>query len=149
MVMHFKYKQVARPDGTLVKIPSIPITLIGETSIDVIALVDSGADISVISGADISVIPKEMGELLGLDLSGRKDFAYGIGGKVKTVEVKVGVVVEKGHERYSFRMPLKVVLDKYDFPPLLGRKGFFNEFVITINEEKERISLKKYHIRTY
>jgi len=141
MVMHFKYKQVARPDGTLVKIPSIPITLIGETSIDVIALVDSGAD--------ISVIPKEMGELLGLDLSGRKDFAYGIGGKVKTVEVKVGVVVEKGHERYSFRMPLKVVLDKYDFPPLLGRKGFFNEFVITINEEKERISLKKYHIRTY
>ncbi len=139
--MHFKYKQVARPDGTLVKIPSIPITLIGETSIDVIALVDSGAD--------ISVIPKEMGELLGLDLSGRKDFAYGIGGKVKTVEVKVGVVVEKGHERYSFRMPLKVVLDKYDFPPLLGRKGFFNEFVITINEEKERISLKKYHIRTY
>ena len=135
--MHFKYKQVARPDGTLVKIPSIPITLIGETSIDVIALVDSGAD--------ISVIPKEMGELLGLDLSGRKDFAYGIGGKVKTVEVKVGVVVEKGHERYSFRMPLKVVLDKYDFPPLLGRKGFFNEFVITINEEKERISLKKYH----
>ena len=141
MVMHFKYKQVARPDGTLVKIPSIPITLIGETSIDVIALVDSGAD--------ISVIPKEMGELLGLDLSGRKDFAYGIGGKVKTVEVKVGVVVEKGHERYSFRMPLKVVLDKYDFPPLLGRKGFFNEFVITINEEKERISLEKYHIRTY
>jgi len=139
--MHFKYKQVARPDGTLVKIPSIPITLIGETSIDVIALVDSGAD--------ISVIPKEMGELLGLDLSGRKDFAYGIGGKVKTVEVKVGVVVEKGHERYSFRMPLKVVLDKYDFPPLLGRKGFFNEFVITINEEKERISLEKYHIRTY
>ena len=135
--MHFKYKQVARPDGTLVKIPSIPITLIGETSIDVIALVDSGAD--------ISVIPKEMGELLGLDLSGREDFAYGIGGKVKTVEVKVGVVVEKGHERYSFRMPLKVVLDKYDFPPLLGRKGFFNEFVITINEEKERISLKKYH----
>lgn len=48
--MIFKYKSIKRPDGNLVKTPSIPVTLIGKSStkIEFMALIDSGADLSVI-----------------------------------------------------------------------------------------------------
>jgi hypothetical protein len=77
MTIAFRYKSISRPDGSLVKTPSIPITLIGKESFDTIALLDSGAD--------ISAIPKSIAELLGLDIKGKSEFAYGIGGKVKSV----------------------------------------------------------------
>lgn len=135
MTISFRYKSVKRPDGTLVKTPSIPITLIGKESFDTIALLDSGAD--------ISAIPKSIAELLGLDISGDMHFAYGIGGKVKSVESSVKILIQKAHERYSFNLPVKVVLDEYNFPILLGRLGFFNKFVVIFDEESEKVMLKR------
>ena len=44
MTISFKYKTIKRPDGTLVKTPSIPIALIGKESFDTVALLDSGAE---------------------------------------------------------------------------------------------------------
>ena len=93
MTITFRYKSVKRPDGTLVKTPSIPITLIGKESFDTVALLDSGAD--------ISAIPKSIAELLDLNLKGNVAFSYGIGGKVKSIESAVRIVVQKGHERYD------------------------------------------------
>lgn len=135
MTIVFKYKNVKRPDGTLVKTPSVPITFIGKESLDVTALLDSGAD--------ISVIPKEIAEILGLNISGDVTPAYGIGGKVNSVETKVNILIEKGHERYNFSIPIKVILDEYDFPILLGREGFFNNFVISFDQKEERVMLKR------
>lgn len=135
MTLTFRYKSVKRPDGTLVKIPSIPITLIGETTFKTIGLMDSGADLSVIS--------HEVAAALGLKLKEETTFAYGIGGKVRSVEEKVGVLISKGHENYRFSMPVKVILDNYDFPILLGRSGFFDNFVITFDQKEEKVMLKK------
>ena len=135
MTISFKYKNVNRPDGTKVKTPSIPIQLDGKEKFDTIALIDSGAD--------ISAIPLDIAEILGLDLSGEETPAYGIGGKVNSVETKMSIKIEKGHEQYAFQIPIKVILGDYDFPILLGRAGFFSEFVISFDESQEKVSLKK------
>ena len=136
MTIIFRYKKVTRPDKTEVKSPSIPITLIGKTMrFDAVALLDSGAD--------VSAVPKDIAELLGLDLSGKREPAYGIGGKVDSVESSLSIIIEKGHEHYSFDIPVKVILDSYEFPVLLGRAGFFDKFVVSFNQKAEKILLKK------
>ena len=135
MTITFRYKGVKRPGGSIVKTPSIPITLLGKETFETIGLLDSGAD--------LSAMPKSIAELLGINLEGNVGFAYGIGGKVKSIESKVKIMVKKGHERYDFSIPVKVILDDYDFPILLGREGFFDRFVITFDQENEKISLKR------
>ena len=135
MTILFRYKTVKRPDGTEVKTPSIPILLSGKEKFETIALLDSGAD--------ISAIPKDVAELLGLDLSGQKNSAYGIGGKVEAVDTQMKITIEKGHEHYTFQIPVKVILGEYDFPILLGRAGFFNNFIITFDQVEEKVSLKR------
>jgi len=76
-------------------------------------------------------------------MEGDIGFAYGIGGKVKSIESRVKITVKEGHEKYDFSIPVKVILDNYDFPILLGRAGFFDRFVITFDQENEKISLKR------
>ena len=127
---------MTRPDGTEVKSPSIPITLVGKSmKFDAVALLDSGAD--------VSAIPKDIAELLGLDISGKVESAYGIGGKVDSVETSMSLIIEKGHEHYVFDIPVKVILDSYEFPVLLGRAGFFDKFVVSFDQKNEKIFLKK------
>jgi hypothetical protein len=135
MTIQFKYKTVKRPNGTSVKTPSIPILLNGKEKFETIALIDSGAD--------ISAIPKAIAEILGLDLSGKITPAYGIGGKVDSVESRMNIVIEKGHEKYNIQIIVKVILGDYEFPVLLGREGFFDEFVVSFDQSKEKILLKK------
>ena len=135
MTISFRYKTVKRPDGTQVKTPSIPIQLDGKEKFDTIALLDSGAD--------ISAIPLSIAEILGLDLNGEKTPAYGIGGKVDSIETRMNIKVEKGHESYSFQIPVKVILGNYDFPILIGRLGFFDKFVISFDQSQEKVSLKR------
>jgi hypothetical protein len=134
MTITFRYKSVKRPDGTEVKTPSIPILLSGKENFETIALVDSGAD--------ISAIPRDLAEILGLDLTKEKSSAYGIGGKVNSVETTVNITIERGHEHYAFRIPVKVILDDFDFPMLLGREGFFDKFTISFDQAHEKFSLK-------
>jgi hypothetical protein len=135
MTINFRYKVVKRPDGTEVKTPSIPVLLQGKESFETIALIDSGAD--------ISAPPKSIAEILGLDIDAKVHHAYGIGGKVEAVDSKVRIVIAKGHERYQFEIPVKVILGDYDFPPLLGRAGFFDKFIISFDQEQEKVLLKK------
>ena len=135
MAIIFKYKSVKRPDGTLVKTPSIPVVLQGKTTFKTIALLDSGAD--------ISAMPKEVAEILGLDLSGERSPAFGIGGETEAVETTVSARITKGHEDYKFKLPVKVIFDDYNFPMLLGRAGFFDKFIITFNQQQEKVVLKR------
>ena len=135
MTLSFHYKIVKRPDGTTVKTPSIPISIKGKDSFDTIALVDSGAD--------ISAIPKDIADILGLDIDGKISPAFGIGGKTEAIDSMMDIVLEKGHEKYNLRIPVKVILGQYDFPILLGRAGFFDKFIISFDQSRERISLKR------
>ena len=135
MTIIFNYKTVKRPDGTEVKTPSIPVLLNEKEKFETIALLDSGAD--------ISAIPKDIAEILGLDLAGKKSPAFGIGGRAEAIDTTMGITISKGHETYSFRIPVKVILGKYDFPVLLGRAGFFDKFIISFNQSQEKISLKR------
>jgi|SRR3972149_551103 len=135
MTLSFNYKTVKRPDGTEVKTPSILITLSEKEKFETLDLLDSGAD--------ISAMPLSLAEILGLEMPKEIHSAYGIGGKVKAVETKVTITAEKGHEKYTFRIPIKIILGNYDFPVLLGRAGFFDKFVISFDQSKEKIFLKK------
>ena len=136
MTIVFSYKTIKRPDGTEVRTPSIPITLGTKEKIDTIALLDSGAD--------ISAIPKDIAEILGLDINKKPSPAYGVGGKVDAIETIMDIAINKGHEHYSFQIPVKVILGKYDFPVLLGRAGFFDRFIVSFDHKKEKVMLKKH-----
>ena len=96
MVMSFKYKSIKRPDGNLVKTPSIPIVLTGRSNlkIEFIALIDSGADLSVIS--------KDIADLLNINTDGKKDKSRGIGGEVEVINTNMIVNIKKG--LYSMRL---------------------------------------------
>lgn len=135
MTISFRYKSIKRPDGTEVRTPSIPILLSEKEKFETLALLDSGAD--------ISAIPLAIAEILGLNLSGKKAPAFGIGGKVDSVESSMRLSLGKEHEQYTFQIPVKVILGDYDFPVLLGRSGFFDKFIISFDENKEKVSLKQ------
>lgn len=135
MTLTFKYKGVKRPDGTEVKTPSIPITISRKETLDTIGLIDSGADISAIS--------KDMAEVIGLDMEGEVTSAFGIGGKVDSIETTMNIEMSKAHEQYRFSIPVKIILDHFEFPLLLGRAGFFDKFKITFSQKEEKVILKK------
>ncbi len=135
--MNFKYKALPRKGGQPRKTPTIPLTFIGpDESIDIITILDSGAD--------ISVLPLEAGEQLGLDLSKNRGPCTGIGGEVDTAEAHVRIRIAQGHENYALEIPVKVLLDaRPNIPVLLGREGFFDRFEITFDERRERILLRR------
>lgn len=135
MSLFFKYKNVKRPDGSLVKAPVIPLTIFGKENIDTVGLLDSGADISAMS--------KDMAELLGLELNKKIDSAFGIGGEVKSMQTIINILINQKHEQYKINLPIKIILDDYSFPLLLGRAGFFDEFIITFDQSKAKVVLKK------
>jgi len=135
MNLTFKYKDVKRSNNIRSLSPSIPVTLSGRGGkYEFIVLIDSGAD--------VSAIPKHMAELLNLDLSSEKEDAFGIGGKVLAISTKMNIEINKGHEKFLFDIPVKVIIDDYDFPPLLGRAVFFDKFDITFKQNKKRVTLK-------
>jgi len=124
---------VKRPNGTEARTPSIPVAIKGTESIDVVGLLDSGAD--------ISAIPKSIAEIIGLDLSGKRSNADGIGGKVEAIDSKVYINIKKGHENYNFQIPVKVILAD-NIPIILGREGFFNKFIIYFDQSELKVTLK-------
>jgi len=135
--MNFKYKALPRKGNVPRKTPTIPVTFVGPAdSMDIVAILDSGAD--------MSVLPLEIGQLLGLSLKKARGPCDGIGGEVETSEDHVRIRIMQGHEDYSFEIPVKIVLDpKCNIPVLIGRAGFFEQFEITFNERRGRISLKR------
>jgi len=136
MTLSFKYRDVPRANETRAISPSIPIILSnGGTRFELIALVDSGAD--------VSAIPRRTAELLGLNLAGELEKAFGIGGSVPAIQSSMTVEIGKPHERYVLRVPVKVVMNDQDFSPLLGRAGFFDEFIITFDSRQKKVVLKR------
>ena len=141
--MSFKYKSIKRPDGDIVKTPSIPIILTGRSNVKIefMALIDSGAD--------LSVIPEDIADLLNIDMDGKKDKSKGIGGEVEVINSKINVKIKKGHEDYSLNVPVQVILGDNKIPVILGREVFFDEFSITFDQINDRILLKKINKASY
>jgi hypothetical protein len=137
MALTFHYKEVLSHSGKKIKRPLVPVTFSnGDESFDTIGLIDSGADVTAIN--------QEMAEVLGLDLSGPIEKSYGIGGSIDTVRSKVKIIIANKHEKYSMTIPIIVLLiDDKKIPPILGRKGFFDEFIVTLDDNREKIQLKK------
>ena len=137
MAITFRYKTVTRSNGQKVRSPLIPVVLVGKESIPTATLLDSGADVSALS--------KDFAEIIGLDLSGKREKCEGIGGVAECVLTTAGIIIEKGHERYQFRIPVEVIFDDTDWgvSMLLGRAGFFDKFIISFNESEEKVSLKR------
>ena len=138
MVLNYKYKSINRDDGTIAKLPHIPIEIKGVNPswIQTMALVDSGAD--------LCVIPKDLAELIGLDLTGEITKANGIGGQVDVIRTKMQIKVGKPHNYHTFEnVPVEVILPKTKAPMILGRSGFFDKFIISFDHHKEKITLKR------
>ena len=137
MALSFHYKEVKIPGLPLIRRPMIPIVFSHEgEAFETMELLDSGADFTAFT--------KEIADVLGLDLSGPREKALGVGGDIETIRSKVNITVSKAHEHYSFFIPVKVLLtENSSMPPLLGREGFFDEFSITFEERAKKIILKK------
>ena len=116
----------ANPDGSTYKRPAIPVHFSnGDETAEIPALVDSGAD--------MSSIDYRWAKLLNLDTSGNRTKSYGITGSVETIVSHVDVELYKGHEYHSMNIPIRI---------LLGRKGFFDKFKITIDEIGQKVTLR-------
>ncbi|MBR9691467.1 hypothetical protein GOV06_01650 [Candidatus Woesearchaeota archaeon] len=138
MSIIFRYAHVPRADGTLRKAPFIPVHVTNKfgRSMEVIALLDSGAD--------YTVVPKDLAELLGLKESKKENDTGGIGGKVKVRNSRLRFRLKGNRENYPLDVPALILQDKNeDVPLLLGRHGFFEHFHITFKQDKEKIVLKK------
>ncbi len=136
MAISYRYKNIKREDGVERKLPYIPINVRGSGSswIETMALVDSGAD--------VSVIPKDFAELLGLDIGGKREKANGLGGEVEVVNSFMQINIRYKHESYTFSIPVQVIMEKTRIPVILGRDGFFDKFIIEFDHYAERIKLK-------
>ncbi len=141
MALRFKYRSIERPRPLGSKAsPVIPIRLLGTNgnAFDTPALVDSGADFSVIFD--------EHAEILGIDLKKAEETdAQGIGGKVKVWRTKIDIEFAGKGEHKKFRHAIPVMIlpkPAENHPILLGRAGFFEHFEITFKEKQKEIQLK-------
>jgi hypothetical protein len=134
MTMRFKYKVVKAPNGLTKLRPVIPVQFIGSKDVwDTFAMLDSGADVSVIS--------KDQAEAIGISTEGDITVANGVTGPGEFISSHVSIHIEEGHEDYRFIIPVSIALKPYELPPLLGRSGIFDKFEITFKEHEKRIDM--------
>ena len=140
-MLRFKYRRIERPKPLGPEtMPVIPIKLIGKNGeqVETNALIDSGADYSVIF--------QEHAEILGIDIAKLEETTVqGVGGSSKAHLTKIRVQL-KGpgeHRVFSFELPF-MILPKHgeNHPILLGRSVFFGQFEITFNELEKSVTLK-------
>jgi hypothetical protein len=135
MTFSFKYKSIRLNSGDIIYRPLIPLTLIGKEKLDILAILDSGSD--------ITIIPKEIAEILSIEYTGENEISGISKDKIKAKEGKLLVKFGKGREIYDFEIPILVPIDKENLSIIIGRAGFFNEFKISFSESERKIEFKK------
>lgn len=112
-------------------LPIVDITLVnGDMAVRTTALVDSGATISVFAS--------ELSQLLKINLSaGQKVPLSGVGGKVDGYQHKL--LLQFAGKNLS--LPVIFAENLQTSVNLLGRKGFFENFIVSFNESKQYLSL--------
>ena len=153
--MVFKYRALPRWDdkGNPVKVkkPVIEVTFRkfseskdeNNREVRVLALVDSGAD--------ISFIPLEIAQTLRLDVDQSETKILTIAGVASVYQTKVHVEIPR-----KGKLPIDIGMIHADVMPhesgehapdyiILGRKDFFEKFEVTINETAQTIILRDIH----
>jgi hypothetical protein len=144
MTFSRRYHIETRKDGVQKRLPHVLVGLKGKNSeifIDTYALVDSGAD--------ISVIPKDFAELIGVDIGGPKGIANGLGGEVEVVNSKMELKIKGDRVTYDLNVPVQVILSDSKIPVILGRDGFFSYFRIEFDHANSRIKFVKNDIENF
>jgi len=140
MALKFSYKKFpqdpneAFPDHKQAQRPVIPITVkYKEKEIDYLALIDSGADFCIFHG--------EIGEYLGIDIKlGKKLEFFGVTGQKEAAYFHEITICIGGHDRKCYCGFSE--LDNRRLPyGILGQRGFFDVFKITMCYTKKRIEL--------
>ena len=92
----------------------------------------------------MSAMDYRVAEKLHLDLNGKRVMSFGVSGSVESVVTEATVEISRGHEHYSFNIPVRVLFSKSNYvaPTLIGRKGFFDKFRITFDEANQKIVIK-------
>lgn len=138
MTIVFRYSESNAFNGTSCLRPMIPVVFSnGNEKIESVALLDSGAD--------MSAIDYRIAKSIGINLEGERVKSFGVSGSIDSVIKTIDVTISKDHEKYSFSMPIRVLLtneNTHITPTLLGRKGFFEHFKITFDESSKKVSLK-------
>jgi Cauliflower mosaic virus peptidase (A3) len=126
----FKFYGMARHEWE----PEYPVTLSnGSISHDALMLVDSGAELSLIS--------RDVGNLLGFQVANREIVSEGtgVGGKVEYVTREIDLTIDGN----SFKAPVAWLQTEItDAPLLLGREVIFDLFNIEFIQAEERIEFK-------
>jgi len=137
MTYTFKYVTVGRPGLPPAKVPHLAITMHGPKGqvFNTAALVDSGAD--------TCAMPRSVAEILGLDLEGVEETQIAsASGFVKARRVQTEVSVNLPHGRKRLMLDFNVIMCDFEPPVILGRDGFFDNFVISFNEKEKKFTLK-------
>jgi len=134
----FPYRQepstpsAAHPARTSVARPRIRIRLVHKDRfVDLLALVDSGAD--------DSMFPLEVAEVLDLPLDPKNANRYGGIGSGHITAFFTRVTVDVGGVRFPLYAGFS---DAPSIVPILGQGGFFDVFEVRFNRPKEVIELK-------
>ena len=135
MVLYFKYTTIKHTDETTSKVPLIPIIISGKENVFAHGLLDSGSDMCAIS--------KAAAKVLSLPLDKQPEAAFGIGGKVESVQSEMLITLGREGEKHTFSVPVRIILGDEDIPVILGQEGFFDKFLITFNKSQNTFSLKK------
>ncbi|AMK13565.1 hypothetical protein AUP07_0511 [methanogenic archaeon mixed culture ISO4-G1] len=124
--------------GSLMPRPAVLATYSeGDRVYSAISLIDSGAD--------MSAMDSKIAETLNLDLTGPKTKSYGIDGTIETVISSTTVTIQNESEKHIIPIPVRVLFMKEGSPicsTLLGRKGFFDKFLISIDEYNQHLVLE-------
>lgn len=136
MSFSFRYKPIKLASGKIIYKPLIPITFKNIISLDILGMIDSGSD--------LTIIPEELAEILGINYNSESE-VYGISGE--PLKSRIGVILVKfgkGNEFYEFKIPVIVPTKKQDIPVIIGRIGFFDQFKVTFIESEKRVEFKRY-----
>ncbi len=118
-------------------LPLIPVILAHKgPAIEVYAQVDSGADTTIFS--------EEVGELLKLDVKKgtKRSFRSATGHKQPVYYHKLTLQLEAKSQAISYDAVVGFAQLPPDVGGLLGLIGFFDHFIVTINQSKKLILLQ-------
>ncbi len=123
------------------KLPMVHVRLIHRMeTIETTALIDSGAT--------TNFLPKELAEILAVDLSGKHKSAIGAGGEFTSVSSIVGKCQLIKSQNAIFdefvNLPISVPAQAQTLPYMvLGRDSIFRHFTIRFMENDEKIVLRR------
>ncbi len=142
MPLTYKFKKEKLEDGSYVSRPRILITLKGsKASIDIPALIDCGAD--------TSVIPNKIAKAIGLSTQGEKTKIYTYLESTDVVRSKASFIFIGRAMRESVTLDnIPVLIDTSDRDDgeqeiILGVDGIFDNFDITFKKSKNKIIFKR------